>query len=231
VTAPARGPDESRSERFAAEREALVRSIRFDITDERLLGALARVPRERFIAPELRLHAYEDRPLPIGHGQTTSQPRMIALMLQELRLTGGEKVLEVGAGAGYQTALLAELAREVVAVELIPELAERARRTLAVLGYTNVKLYVATDVLGWPEEAPYDAVVVAAAAPRIPQSLVDQMAAGGRLVIPVGTREGQDLLVAEKTPEGVSVARKGGCRFVPLIGKEAYAPAEDDSES
>lgn len=222
---------------FAAQREALVRSLRSDITDERLLRAIGRVPRERFLAPELWRYAYEDRPLPIGHGQTTSQPRMIALMLQELHLRGEEKVLEVGAGCGYQTALLAELAREVVAVELIPALVERARRTLAELGYRNVKLFLAKEVLGWPEEGPYDAIVVAAAAPRIPQSLVDQLAPataqapGGRLVIPVGTREGQDLLVAEKTAEGVKVTRKGGCRFVPLIGKEAYAPSEEDPET
>jgi protein-L-isoaspartate(D-aspartate) O-methyltransferase len=212
---------------LADQRAALVRSLRADIWDERVLAAVGKVPRECFVAPELRDLAYHDRPIAIGHGQTTSQPRMIALMLQELRLEGAEKVLEVGAGSGYETALLAELAREVVAVELIAELTQRAQRLLAELGYTNVSVHQAGETLGWPQGAPYDAIVVAAAAPRIPQSLIDQLAAGGRLVIPVGTREGQDLIVAERRPEGVSVRRKGGCRFVPLIGKEAFSPGRE----
>jgi protein-L-isoaspartate(D-aspartate) O-methyltransferase len=151
---------------------------------------------------------------------------MVALMLQEMRLKGGEKVLDVGTGSGYQAALLAELAREVVGVELIPELAERARNVLRELGYDKVSVHVAGDVLGWPEGAPYDSIVVAAASPRVPQSLVAQLAPGGRLVIPVGTHEGQDLLVVQKGPEGLVVSRKGACRFVPLIGPEAYAASE-----
>jgi protein-L-isoaspartate(D-aspartate) O-methyltransferase len=211
---------------FSSRRSALVRSLRLDITDERVLRAIAEVPRERFVSQELAELAYMDRPLPIGHGQTTSQPRMIALMLQELGLKGEEKVLEVGSGSGYQTALLAKLAREVVSVELIPELAGRAGRVLRELGFENVKVMVATAELGWPALAPYDAIVVAAAAPRIPQSLVDQLAEGGRLVIPVGSMQGQDLMVAERRPEGIQVTRKGGCRFVPLIGPEAYPSAE-----
>jgi len=211
---PARSYEEARA--------ALVHSLRPDITDERLLAALARVPRERFVIPELRGHAYDDRPLPIGHGQTTSQPRMIALMLQELRLVGPEKVLEIGTGSGYETALVAGLASDVVSVELIADLAEAASRVLDELGYRNVAVQVAGDQLGWPEAAPYDAIVVAAASPRIPQSLVDQLAPDGRLVIPVGSRESQDLLVVQRKPEGLTVSRKGGCRFVPLVGQEAF---------
>jgi protein-L-isoaspartate(D-aspartate) O-methyltransferase len=207
---------------FEEARDHLVRSLRSDIKDERVLQAFARVPRERFVASDLRPLAYYDRPLPIGHGQTISQPRMVALMLQELRLGGDEKVLEIGTGSGYQSALLAELAREVVSVEIVPELAEAAARVLRELDYTNVAVHRAGEELGWPDEAPYDAIVVAAAAPRVPQSLVDQLAPAGRLVIPVGTREGQDLLVLEARPEGVTVMRKGGCRFVPLIGRDAY---------
>jgi protein-L-isoaspartate(D-aspartate) O-methyltransferase len=210
--------------RFEEARELLVRSLRGDIKDERVLQAFGRVPRERFVEPELQALAYDDRPLPIGYGQTISQPRMVALMLQELRLGGDEKVLEVGTGSGYQSALLAELAHEVVSVEIVPELAERAALVLKALRY-EVEVHLAGDELGWPDGAPYDAIVVAAAAPRVPQSLADQLAPGGRLVIPVGTRDGQDLLVVEAWPEGLTVTRKGGCRFVPLIGKEAYASA------
>ncbi|MPZ47835.1 MAG: protein-L-isoaspartate(D-aspartate) O-methyltransferase [Dehalococcoidia bacterium] len=215
-------PDET----LAAARETLVRGLRPDISDERVLAAIASVARERFVAAELREVAYQDRPLQIGHGQTISQPRMIAMMLQELALTGTGKVLEVGTGSGYQTALLAELADSVVSVELIPELAEGARAVLEELGYASVRVHIAGEVLGWPDEAPYDAIIVAAAAPRIPQSLVDQLAAGGRLALPVGSREEQDLLLAQRLPEGVTIVRKGPCRFVPLIGPEAYTPAE-----
>jgi protein-L-isoaspartate(D-aspartate) O-methyltransferase len=143
-----------------------------------------------------------------------------------MHLQGDEKVLDVGTGSGYQAALLAVMAREVVGVELIPELAVRARSVLGDLGYDNVGVHVAGDELGWPPGGPYDAIVVAAASPRVPQSLVAQLAPGGRLVIPVGSDEGQDLLVAEKGPEGLTVSRKGACRFVPLIGPEAYNASE-----
>lgn len=208
---------------FEEARENLVRSLAPDISDARVLEALARVPRERFIDPELGPFAYADRPLPIGHGQTISQPRIVAMMLQELRLQGTERVLDLGSGSGYQTALLAELAKEVVAVELIPELAERSQRVLAELGYTNLTVHVAGEALGWPEGAPYDAIVVAAAAPRIPMSLLEQLAEGGRLVIPVGERGRQDLMLVERSSEGFRVTRRGACGFVPLIGKEAFA--------
>ncbi|MGE0686841.1 MAG: protein-L-isoaspartate(D-aspartate) O-methyltransferase [Dehalococcoidia bacterium] len=207
---------------YAEQRNRLVDSLRPEIHDERLLEVMRRVPRERFLTDDQQPYAYEDRPLPIGHGQTNSQPRMIALMVQELRLTGDESVLEVGAGSGYQTALLAELAKGVIGVELIRPLAERAARVLREFGYNNARIELAGETIGWPAEAPYDAIIVAAAAPRIPISLMRQLAPGGRLAIPVGGREGQDLLIAEKRPEGVVVTRRGGCSFVPLLGKEAF---------
>jgi protein-L-isoaspartate(D-aspartate) O-methyltransferase len=218
-------PDDE-SPDYEAARAALVASLRRDISDERVLEAMARLPRERFVDEEWRQFAYEDRPIPIGHGQTTSQPRMIALMLQELRLQPEDEVLEIGTGSGYQTALLADLAGEVVGVELIPSLAVKASQVLAQLGYEAVAVNVARDELGWPQSAPYDAIVVAAAAPRVPQSLADQLAPGGRLVIPVGTRDGQDLLVVEKTAEGLVVTRRGACRFVPLVGRDAFSASD-----
>ena len=207
-------------------RAALVASLSRDINDERVLEVMSRVPREAFVVPELTQSAYEDRPLPIGHGQTTSQPRIIAIMLEELALTGDEQVLEIGTGSGYQTALLAELAAKVVSVELIPSLAETADRNLRELGYVDIETHIAVEELGWPQSGPYDAIVVGAAAPRVPMSLADQLKPGGRLVIPVGSREGQDLLVVRQTAEGLQVTRKGRCGFVPLIGREAFASGE-----
>lgn len=204
-------------------RAAMVESLRRTITDERVLAAFAKVPRERFVPAERQAEAYANRALPIGHGQTISQPLMVAIMLQELGLKGSEKVLDIGTGSGYQAALLAELATAVVGVELVPELTERARRTLRDLGYENVTVYQAGSELGRSEDGPYDAIVVAAAAPRIPQSLVAQLAPGGRLVIPVGERSGQELIVVEKRPEGLAVMRKGACAFVPLVGSEAFS--------
>jgi protein-L-isoaspartate(D-aspartate) O-methyltransferase len=207
-------------------RDLLLRSMAPVVKDARVIEAMRRVPRERFVEPDLRPHAYSDRPLPIGFGQTISQPRMVAIMLQELGLKGDEKVLDLGSGSGYQTALLAELAKEVIAVELIPELAERSRALLAELGYKNVSVHQATDELGWSQDAPFDAIVVAAAAPRIPMSLIDQLAEGGRLVIPVGGRGRQELMLVEQSREGVRVSRRGACGFVPLIGKEAFGRSD-----
>lgn len=202
---------------YEAAREALVRALRLDIRDERVLGAFGQVPRERFVSPELQRYAYDDRPLPIGQGQTISQPLMVAIMTQALRLQGDEKVLEVGTGSGYQAALLSLLAREVVSVERIPELAKAAAGRLRELGYANVRVFVAGEALGWPDEAPYDAITVTAGAPDIPSSLVDQLAMGGRLVVPVGGRRLQQLVRASKSDRGVTVVQLGECRFVPLI--------------
>jgi protein-L-isoaspartate(D-aspartate) O-methyltransferase len=214
-------PQSIEGHNYESAREALVHALRPEVTDARVLSAIGRVPRERFVARELRAMAYDDRPLPIGHGQTTSQPRMIAIMLQELRLKGDESVLEVGTGSGYETALLAELASRVVSVELVPSLAESARRALRDTGYGRVEVQVAGETLGWPAGGPYDAIVVGAATPRVPQALVDQLAVGGRLVLPVGGSGSQDLIVVESTPAGLRVQRKGACRFVPLFGPEA----------
>jgi protein-L-isoaspartate(D-aspartate) O-methyltransferase len=208
---------------FEAARAALVRSLRFEIRDERVLDAFAKVPREQFVPPELRHYAYEDRPLPIGQGQTISQPLMVAIMTQALLLRGDEKVLEIGTGSGYQAALLSLLAREVVTVERVPELARTAAQRLRALGYANVRAYPAREELGWPEAAPYDAIVVTAGAPHVPQSLVDQLAMGGRLVVPVGSRSLQQLVRASKSERGVTLERLGECRFVPLIAaKEGW---------
>jgi protein-L-isoaspartate(D-aspartate) O-methyltransferase len=172
----------------------------------------------------LRRHAYEDRPLPIGYGQTISQPLMVAMMTQALRLQGGEKALEVGTGSGYQAALLSLLAREVVTVERIPELARGAAERLRELGYANVRVRVAGEVLGWPDEAPYDAIIVTAGAPDVPSSLVDQLAPGGRMAAPVGGRRVQQLVRVTKSEHGVTMERLGECRFVPLIAPQEGWP-------
>ncbi len=207
-------------------RDLLLRSLAVDIKDTRVLEAMRSVPRERFVEADLQAHAYSDRPLPIGFDQTISQPRMIAIMLQELALEGDERVLDLGSGSGYQAALLAELARDIVAVELVPELVERSRRVLLDLGYKKFIVHQAGEELGWPASAPYDAIVVAAAAPRVPMSLIDQLAEGGRMVIPVGGRGRQELMLVEQTSEGVRISRRGGCGFVPLIGKEAFGRSD-----
>jgi protein-L-isoaspartate(D-aspartate) O-methyltransferase len=209
---------------FEAARADMVRSLRREIRDERVLNAFGRVPRERFVIPDLQRYAYEDRPLPIGEGQTISQPLMVAIMLQALRLLGDEKVLEVGTGSGYQAALLSVMAREVVTVERIPELAQSAASRLKALGYDNVRVYPASDELGWPADAPYDAIIVAAGAPEVPRSLVDQLAPGGRMVIPVGTRALQQLVRVTNPETGVTLERLGECRFVPLIGSREGWP-------
>ena len=203
-------------------RRRLLASWRTSITDERVLRAMERVPREHFVPPEHRDMAYEDIPLPIGAGQTISQPFIVALMTEALGLTGTEKVLEIGTGSGYQAAILECLAGKVVTVERFPDLAESAAEKLRELGFLNVDVHVARESLGWPEEAPYDAIIVTAAAPRVPQSLLDQLKDGGRLVIPVGTRWDQELLVVTKRAECITRTSLGGCRFVPLIGSEAW---------
>ena len=191
------------------------------IRDERVLAAVASVPRELFVPVDVRRHAYADRALPIGSGQTISQPFMVATMLEALGLEGG-RALEIGTGSGYQAALLAELADDVVTVERVPELADEARRTLERAGYGRVDVRVGDGTLGVPEKAPFDGIVVAAAAPAAPESLYGQLAPGGRLVVPVGTQRDQWLEIVERTPKGPVRVRTVPCRFVPLIGSEGF---------
>jgi protein-L-isoaspartate(D-aspartate) O-methyltransferase len=187
-----------------------------------VLAAMARVPRELFVPPDLRNRAYEDAALPIGAGQTISQPYMVAAICQALGLQGHERVLDVGAGSGYQAAVLAELADEVHTIERVPELAEEARAALAAAGYDGVRVHVGDGTLGLPEHAPFDAIAVAAAAPRLPEPLYEQLRARGRLVVPVGNRFGQELQVVVRSPEGPAVVRSVPCRFVPLVGEEGF---------
>jgi protein-L-isoaspartate(D-aspartate) O-methyltransferase len=207
---------------FEAARASLIEHLSVEIRDERVLAAMARVPRERFVLPEEQYFAYEDRPLPIGFEQTISQPFIIALMTEALELSGNEKVLEVGTGSGYQAAILAELARLVITTERLLTLAESARRVLDSLGYTNIVVHQAEETLGWQREAPYDAIIVTAGAPRVPADLLAQLATGGRLVIPVGSRYVQELYKITKRRTKELVENLGGCRFVSLIGKDAW---------
>jgi protein-L-isoaspartate(D-aspartate) O-methyltransferase len=191
------------------------------IRDERVLAAIAAVPRDRFVPADVQRQAYADRALPIGHDQTISQPYMVAAMLEALELDGG-RVLDVGTGSGYQAAVLAELADDVVTIERVPELAERARATLAAAGYGRVDVRVGDGTLGVPERAPYDGIVVAAAAPSVPEALYGQLAPGGHLVVPVGTVREQWLEVVERGEEGPRRRRTVPCRFVPLLGSEGF---------
>ena len=195
-----------------------------DIDDPRVLAAMATVPRHLFVPPELAASAYEDRPLPIGRDQTISQPYIVALITEALRLQPTDRVLELGAGSGYQAAVLAELVPDsnVVTVELVPSLAQQARETLAGLGYGNIVVEESTGFLGCPRLGPYDAIVVSAAAPTLSPTLLSQLALGGRLVVPVGSRDQQELVCALRTGEGISLRMLGPCRFVPLIGHDAF---------
>lgn len=205
-------------------RKRLFSSLRPSVRCDSVIRAMEQVPRERFVPPESRHMAYLDLALSIGEGQTISQPYIVALMSSALALQGHENVLEVGTGSGYQAAVLSLLVPRgrVVTVELIPVLGKRAREELSDLDYSNVSVEQAGSVLGWPSRAPYDAIIVAAASPKLPESLVSQLAVGGRLVIPVGTLEEQELVQALRTDEGISVSMLGHCRFVPLIGREAF---------
>jgi protein-L-isoaspartate(D-aspartate) O-methyltransferase len=193
------------------------------IVDERVLDAMGRVPREFFVPEILWEHAYDDAALPIGAGQTISQPYMVARICVELGLRGGERVLDVGTGSGYQAAVLAELAAEVHSIERIPELAEEARLNLDAAGYADrVHVHVGDGTLGLPAHAPFAAIAVAAAAPDMPHSLYEQLEERGRLVVPVGARWEQLLEVIVRTPEGPAVLRTVPCRFVPLLGAEGF---------
>jgi protein-L-isoaspartate(D-aspartate) O-methyltransferase len=210
---------EIHSDRFAVERKNMVDSqLRArGIRDPRLLDAMARVPRHEFVAGPYQDQAYEDHPLPIGAGQTVSQPYIVALMLETLLLQPSWSVLEIGTGSGYQTAVLAELAAHVYSVERHPQLAREAEATLAHLGYHNVNLVVGDGSVGLPALAPFDAIVVSAAAPQIPASLFEQLRESGRMIIPVGPADAQELQLVRKTQGRPVIDRLEGCRFVPLI--------------
>jgi protein-L-isoaspartate(D-aspartate) O-methyltransferase len=209
---------------FEAERRAMAADqLRArGIVDERVVEAMARVPRELFVDEKDAELAYADMPLRIGFGQTISQPYMVALMCQEADVDAGERVLDIGTGSGYQAAVLAAMGADVDSVERIPALAERARRNLERAGYDGVAVHVRDGSVGLPEQAPFDAVTVAAAAPDVPWSLYEQLAPGGRLVVPVGGPDGQRLEVVTRSEDGPAVSRSVPCRFVPLVGAEGY---------
>ena len=193
-----------------------------DIVDERTLRAMEAVPRELFVPEPERRRAYHDAALPIGHGQTISQPYMVAKICQTLALRPGQKALEVGTGSGYQAAVLAELGAMVVTIERLPELAEQARANLAAAGYDRVEVVVGDGTLGLAERAPFDGIAVAAAAPGFPQTLYEQLRPGGRLVVPVGGTRAQRLELIVRSPEGPAVIHSVPCRFVPLVGEEGF---------
>jgi len=216
--------DQIQSDPFASDRQRMVeyqlrgRGIR----DERVLDAMARVPRHEFVPERFQAQAYEDHPIPIGYGQTISQPYIVALMLEALALEPTDKVLEIGTGSGYQTALLAELAASVYSIERHAGLAQNAERVLAKLGYTNIVVLVGDGSEGLPQDAPFDAIIVSAAAPELPSTLVEQLRDGGRMVIPVGPAHAQELQLVQKQQGQLLVSYLEGCRFVPLITGQGY---------
>jgi protein-L-isoaspartate(D-aspartate) O-methyltransferase len=207
-----------------ARRQMVDRQIRDrGVRDARVLAAMSAVPRHAFVLPEYLEAAYADRPLPLGEGQTISQPYMVAAMAEALALSGTERVLEIGAGSGYQAAVLSILAREVIAVETKPRLAQLCRERLARLGYSNVRVIEGDGSLGLPAAAPFDAILVSAAAPAVPQPLIDQLAEGGRIAIPVGDSESQQVLRITKRDAEIRRENLYHCRFVPLVGQHGWS--------
>jgi protein-L-isoaspartate(D-aspartate) O-methyltransferase len=209
-------------------RDAMVTQqlVKRGIRDARVLQAMQHIPRHRFVPARYRAMAYDDMPLPIGHEQTISQPLMVAMMMEALQLRGDERVLEIGTGSGYQAAVVSRLATVVFSIERLPELAAQARTALDTLRIMNVHVLVGDGSVGLPEHGPYDAIIVAAASPKIPEPLVDQLMRGGRLVIPVGDRHEQTLVRLTTTDTGPQVEHLGKCRFVPLIGEEGWLSDE-----
>ena len=210
---------------YQSKRQLMVETqiVRRGITDRRVINAMLKVPRHLFVDEALWPEAYEDHPLPIGEKQTISQPYIVALMSELLQLTGKEKVLEIGTGSGYQCAVLAELAGQVYTVERIPAIAKRARKIFDQLKYSNVMVHIGDGTLGWKEHSPYDGIIVTAAAPKPPQALLEQLANGGKLVIPIGDEFTQDLIVFTRGKENdYAEENYGGCRFVKLIGAQGW---------
>ncbi len=218
------GAGRSGEQRYARERERMVAGqlVARGIADARVLDAMGKVPRHFFVDEALRDRAYGDHPLPIGEGQTISQPFMVARMTELLQLTGREKVLEIGTGSGYQAAVLSQLAARVCGVERIAKLATRARETLEDMGIDNVWVRTANGTFGWPDEAPFDRILVAAGGPAVPPPLLQQLAEGGRMIIPVGTTDTQRLQVIDMVGGQPQVTEDSGCVFVKLIGKYAW---------
>jgi protein-L-isoaspartate(D-aspartate) O-methyltransferase len=215
---------EDTEDKFAAARNYMVDSqiaVR-GVRDPRVLAAMRKVPRHLFMPRSFWDQAYNDYPLPIGEDQTISQPYIVALMTEIMELKDTDRVLEIGTGSGYQAAILAELVAQVFTIDRLASLAEQAREVLASLGYVNVKVRVADGTLGWPEEMPFEAIIVTAGAPQVPRPLVEQLALGGRLVIPVGDQFSQTLTCVRKIKEGVKYEYHGGCRFVRLIGQHGW---------
>lgn len=207
---------------LAAAKDALIQSLRNQIRDERVLAAIFKVPREKFVPERLQPLAYADQPLPIGENQTISQPLIVAMMTEALELQGNEKILEVGTGSGYQTAILAEMAASVVTTERIPSLSVSAQNLLRSIGYSNISFHLTQDELGWEKDSPYDGIIVTAGTPQIPQALLCQLAVGGSMVIPVGPRDSQELFQIKRLADRYQTRNLGGVRFVPLIGNEAW---------
>jgi protein-L-isoaspartate(D-aspartate) O-methyltransferase len=209
---------------FALARKKMVQEqlVARGIRDKRVQKAMLKVPRHRFVEEGLWHQAYGDFPLPIGQGQTISQPYIVAMMTEALQLTGDEKVLEIGSGSGYQAAILAELTKQVFSIERISTMASRARKILDELGYANVLIRVSDGTYGWADEAPFDAIIVTAGAPEIPRTLVEQLKVSGKMVIPVGDEYSQVLLKVVKTEKGYREEDLGGVRFVKLIGEHGW---------
>jgi len=218
----ANGPDSGAGERLAAARERMLELLRKHVRDDRVIEAMATVPREAFVPEALRARAYDDAPLPIGAGQTISQPLIVALMIEALRVRPEDHALEVGSGSGYAAAVLSRLVRDVVAVERVDELRVRSEQVLRELGFENVRVFAAGEQLGRAEDGPYDAILVSAGSPHVPRALIDQLTDHGRMVVPVGPPRTQELVRVEKTPYGLTLERLGPCAFVPLLGKEAW---------
>ena len=208
--------------RMAREKMVKNQIISRGITDPGVLEAMGKIQRHLFVEEALIGEAYNDHPLPVGYKQTISQPYIVALMTEALEMTGKEKTLEIGTGSGYQTAILAELSKTVYTIERIERLLEKSKMLLESLGYTNIFFKAFDGTLGWDEFAPYDAIIVTAGAPKIPQPLMDQMAEGGKLVIPIGNRYGQDLIKVTRTKNAFKERNLGGCRFVDLIGAHGW---------
>ncbi len=216
------GTDTSNGAEFAVARAMLLRTLRLSGVSDRVSAALMRVPRDQFVPTQYRRYAWSDESLPIGEGQTISQPSLVGRMIDYLQTKPEHRVLDIGTGSGYQAAILSLLVRNVVSVERVRQLRNEAEARLHTLGYANIEVHLAGHELGWPELAPYDGIIVGAASPEVPESLVNQLTVGGRLVIPVGDRNDQEIVVVERTRTGRQESRTDYVRFVPLIGEGAW---------